>query len=136
MTSPDAARAADFDSIRDAEFVLLTTFKRDGSGVPTPVWAMPVENERGAGIRIFTQQRTGKVKRIRNFSRVQVAPCTRRGRVTGATLEGEARLLDAPGTFETLVSLRTKYGWLGRIFARQARKHLDTAIGIEVHPAR
>ena len=124
---PDA-----FDPVRAADYVLLTTFKRDGSGVPTAVWAVSVDTAQGPGIRIWTQKRTGKVKRVRNIARVQVAPCTRMGKPTGETVEATARLLGPTGTRETLEKLKTKYGLLAKFIAKRAERKIDQSIAIEV----
>lgn len=127
---PDSDDA--FDHVRDARYVLLTTFKRDGSAVPTAVWASPVETAAGRGIRIWTQKSTGKVKRVRNIPRVQVAPCTRMGKPIGETVDATARLLDSAGTRETLEGLKTKYGLVAKIIAWRAKRKIDQSIGIEV----
>lgn len=69
---------------------LLLTFKRDGSAVPTPVWAAP-----GADGRLYvrSERTAGKVKRLRRDTRVLVAPCTVRGRPLGAPFEARGRTL-------------------------------------------
>ncbi|WP_433366442.1 PPOX class F420-dependent oxidoreductase [Actinoplanes sp. CA-142083] len=86
-------------------WLLLETRKRDGSWVGTPV-NLVVEDGRAF---FKTYDPSGKVKRLRNFPEVRVAPCTMRGRVTGSRVEGRATLLDA--------SLSTRAG------ALLARKH-------------
>ncbi|MEU8569096.1 PPOX class F420-dependent oxidoreductase [Streptomyces pathocidini] len=73
--------------------VLLTTRKRDGSTVGTPVH-IAVEGDH-AYIRTFGK--AGKTKRMRNFPDVDIAPCTRRGKPTGAALHARVRLLDQGG---------------------------------------
>ncbi|MER5973050.1 PPOX class F420-dependent oxidoreductase [Streptomyces sp. NPDC002055] len=73
--------------------VLLTTHKRDGTSVGTPVH-IAVEGDH-AYIRTFGK--AGKVKRMRNFPEVEIAPCTRFGKPTGRTRRARARLLDAGG---------------------------------------
>ncbi|HEY1829609.1 MAG TPA: PPOX class F420-dependent oxidoreductase [Acidimicrobiales bacterium] len=55
--------------------VLLTTYKRDGSAVPTPV-NLAVEGDR-AYFRSY--DKAWKTKRIRNNPLVEVAPCSVRG---------------------------------------------------------
>ena len=87
---------------------------------------------RGPGIRIWTQRRPGTVTRVRNFSRVQVAPCTRMGNSKGETVEATARLLDTAATRETLERLKTKYDFLARAVTRQAERRLDRSVTIEV----
>lgn len=127
-----------FDRVRDAKYVLLTTFKRDGSAVPTAVWAVPLGTPDSRALRIWTQRRTGKVKRVRAGSRagagarVQIAPCTRTGKPTGETVEAVASLLGSVGTLETIEGLRTRYGFMARLLTRRAQKRPDDSIGIEV----
>lgn len=124
-TTADATAA-----ILRAKYVLLTTFKRDGSAVPTPVWAVPD----GTGLLIWTPRNSGKVKRIRNSGRVSVAPCTMRGKPTGAAIDATASLLDTAGTMRAQDAIGRKYGWIGRTWLRSAVKKAgqDAVIGIRV----
>lgn len=69
--------------------VVLTTFKRDGTPVPTPV-SIAVVGER-AYVRSF--EKAWKTVRLRNDSRVTVAPSTALGKPTGAAVEAVARRL-------------------------------------------
>ncbi|HEX6467550.1 MAG TPA: PPOX class F420-dependent oxidoreductase [Streptosporangiaceae bacterium] len=71
--------------------VLLTTFKRDGTPVRTPV-SIVVRD----GLAYFrTWDTAGKAKRLRNNPEIEVAPSTFRGEPTGPAVRGVARLLDA-----------------------------------------
>lgn len=120
-------------AILRAKYVLLTTFKRDGSAVPTPVWAV----QDGTGLLIWTPRNSGKVKRIRNSGRVIVAPCTMRGKPTGRSVDATASLLDDAGTMRVQDAIGGKYGWLGRTWLRSAVKKAgqDAVIGIRVELA-
>ncbi len=73
--------------IADETYVLLTTFRRNGDAVPTPVWiaALP---DGTAGFT--TEDGSGKVKRIRNNPRVTLQPCDMRGRVKAGSAVVEA----------------------------------------------
>src|SRR3954454_13402951 len=71
--SDDTALAA----LGDERFVSLTTFRRSGERVSTPVWV----GRDGDALVVLTPARSGKVKRLRHDSRIEVAPCTRFGRV-------------------------------------------------------
>lgn len=55
-------------------YLSLTTFRRDGTAVPPPVWLV----RDGKALRVITQADSGKAKRLRNDSRVLVAPCDAR----------------------------------------------------------
>jgi len=68
-------------ALADEKFISLTTFRRDGTAVPTPMW-FALDGER---ILVWTSPTAGKAKRIRNNPHVTVAPCTVRGNVTGAS---------------------------------------------------
>ena len=61
---------------------------------------------------MFSARDAGKVKRIRNFADIQVAPCTVSGKVTGAALPAQAWLEDdATITENAYTALQAKYGW-------------------------
>ncbi|GAA3240064.1 PPOX class F420-dependent oxidoreductase [Pseudonocardia petroleophila] len=99
-------------SLADAKFVQLTTFRRDGTGVPTPVWVVPLD---GGAIGVWTMEGTGKVKRARRSGEVTLAVCDRRGNVGGPAVPGTARVLDETGLRTVRDAVRRKYGLLGRI---------------------
>jgi PPOX class probable F420-dependent enzyme len=96
----------DFDR---SEYVSLTTYRKDGTPVATPVWAAADGEE----LFIWTRSDSWKVKRIRNNSRVTVTVCDVRGRIAdGApSVEGMARLLDEAGTRAVRGLLARKYTW-------------------------
>jgi PPOX class probable F420-dependent enzyme len=99
-------------------YVSLASFRRSGAEVRTPVWIAPD----GDRLVVYTNARSGKVKRIRNGSRVRLAPCDVRGRLRGDWLEARARVLDDPAERDrALEALFRKYGVqmrLARFFAR------------------
>jgi PPOX class probable F420-dependent enzyme len=70
-------------------YLSLTTFRRDGRPVATPVW-FAVDGDR---LLAWSGATDGKVKRIRNNSRVMVAVCDYKGKVKGTALEATAILL-------------------------------------------
>jgi PPOX class probable F420-dependent enzyme len=63
--------------LADARFVSLTTFRRSGEPVSTPVWV----GRDGASLVVLTPSGSGKVKRLRHDPRVEVRPCGRFGKV-------------------------------------------------------
>jgi PPOX class probable F420-dependent enzyme len=96
----------------DEQYVNLETFKKDGTGVKTPVWAAPLDGR----LVVFTDGTSYKVKRIRNNAKVRVAACDGRGRVRGAWIDGTARILDDPGQIERAhAALRGKYGFIAAV---------------------
>ncbi|MGW0788767.1 PPOX class F420-dependent oxidoreductase [Streptomyces sp. NPDC002911] len=92
-----------------SEYVSLTTYRKDGTPVATPVWAAAD----GDVLYVWTRSDSWKVKRLRNDSRVLVTVCDVRGRIAeGApSTEGTARLLDRDGTAEARKVLARKYTW-------------------------
>jgi uncharacterized protein len=77
------------EPLRHTGTVLLTTYKRDGTPVGTPV-SIAFDGER-AFFRSY--DRAWKTKRLRNNPRVEVAPCTMRGKPTGEPIAARATLL-------------------------------------------
>jgi PPOX class probable F420-dependent enzyme len=93
-------------------YISLETFKKDGTGVKTPVWCAGLDGT----IVIFTDGTSYKVKRLRNDPRVRVAPCDVRGNVRGPWTEGRGRIVDDAAIIERAHrALREKYGWLMRL---------------------
>jgi uncharacterized protein len=65
-------------AITDEKYVLLTTFRKNGDAVPTPVWIVGLPD----GSAGFTTEATsGKVKRIGSNPSVTLQPCSMRGTV-------------------------------------------------------
>ena len=95
-----------FASLSPYEFVLLTTFRKSGLGVPTAMW---FAHEHGK-LYMVTGRSTGKLKRIRTNSRVLVAPCDWRGKVLGPEIEGYARELPIAQHAHANAVLAEKYG--------------------------
>ena len=76
-------------SVVGQKYISLTTFRKTGAAVVTPVWF----TELAGTLYIYTDATAGKVKRIRNNPQVQFAACTLRGVVTGPTIPGSARIV-------------------------------------------
>ncbi|UQU64826.1 PPOX class F420-dependent oxidoreductase [Couchioplanes caeruleus] len=93
------------------KYVLLTTFRKTGKAVPTPVWAVPD----GDGLAVWTTNDAGKLKRIRNSPRVTVAPCDVRGNPKGDEVEAAARIGDDADRARVREALKRKYGLAGRL---------------------
>lgn len=97
-------------AIQDQKYISLKTFRKNGVGVPTPVWF----GEDSGKLYVMTRSDMGKTKRIRNNSKVTVAPCTMRGKVTGPEFPATARIL-TPGEFaQGRATINRKY-WMARI---------------------
>jgi uncharacterized protein len=88
------------------EFVLLTTFRKNGVGVPTAMW---FAQEQGK-LYMVTGRTSGKIKRIGNNGRVLLAPCDLMGNVLGPQIEAFARELPADQHVHANALLVHKYG--------------------------
>lgn len=95
-----------FASLSPYEFVLLTTFRTSGVGVPTAMW---FAYEHGK-LYMVTGRSTGKLKRIRTTSRVIVAPCDWRGNLLGPQIEACAHELPVAQHAHANAVLAQKYG--------------------------
>lgn len=82
--------SSDLVSVKDAKTILLTTYKRDGTAVSTPV-SIAFDGDR-AFFRSYHQ--AWKTRRLRNNPRVQVARSTLRGKPTGPPIRARATLLE------------------------------------------
>jgi uncharacterized protein len=100
------ATASNATALAQERFISVTTFKRNGTPVPTPVWCA---GENGS-LLVYSEADSGKVKRIRHDPHVLVAPCTARGKPLGPPVDGDAILVEDSKHVEAL--LATKYGWL------------------------
>jgi PPOX class probable F420-dependent enzyme len=113
--------------------MLLTTFRKSGAGVSTPVWTVPVSDGR---VGMWTGAGTGKWKRLRNNPRVTIQACTARGktRPTDPILGGSAEIVQSGPLFdEVQAKIRVKYGlrihiipWISRL---QGRLKADQTFG-------
>ena len=90
-------------------YISLTTFKRDGTPVSTPVW---VTSDDGRRLLVWSGAQTWKVRRLRRDPRVLVAAASFRGVERGARIAGRARVVDDPGIDGLL---RRKYRVLKRL---------------------
>ncbi|HEX5310081.1 MAG TPA: PPOX class F420-dependent oxidoreductase [Solirubrobacteraceae bacterium] len=85
---------------------LLTTYRRSGVPVSTPVWAA----EAGGRFYVRSERTAGKVKRLPNDSRVLIAPCTVRGKPLGAPLEARASVVAKQDEHVAEQALVHRYG--------------------------
>lgn len=104
-----------FADLAEAQYILLTTFTKDGKPKPTPIWAA-VDKERGDRLLVITQEKSWKVKRIRNTPRVTLATCTVNGRPTSEAVDGTAAILDKSETAAVYDAIGKRYGIVGKVF--------------------
>jgi PPOX class probable F420-dependent enzyme len=112
------------------KYLLMTTFRRDGRPVPTPVWAA----RDGQSLVVWTVSDSWKVKRIRNNGTVRLAPCSMRGEPQGDEVGGHAVLLDSAETEKARKLIAGKYGLIGRIgmLGSRLRRGSDGTVGIRL----
>jgi PPOX class probable F420-dependent enzyme len=102
-----------FPDLGKEQCIALTTFRKTGQAVTTPVWFA----QRLGTIYIETHADAGKLKRLRHTARVTLAPCTYSGKVTGSVSEGNARILTEPQECAAAsIALAKKYGFMRRLF--------------------
>ena len=120
------------DEIGRSRYVNLTTYRKNGTAVATPVWHVA----NGGELLIVSDADAWKVKRIRNNGHVVVTVCDFRGKVApGApSAEGTARLLDQAETQTGRTLLARKYfmSRIGNWFARILHLRRPPVIGIAV----
>jgi hypothetical protein len=125
--------AATFDDVSKAQYVLLTTFTKDGRPKPTPIWIA----RDGDRALVITEKNAWKVKRIRNTPRVTLAVCDMKGRVKGEPVEAVATVLDDSHTENVYRAIIKRYGIVGRIFAlfSKLRGSDGRTVGLEIRSA-
>jgi PPOX class probable F420-dependent enzyme len=120
------------DEIGRSRYVSLTTYRKNGTGVATPVWHV-VD---GGELFVVSEADAWKVKRIRNNSQVVVTVCSFRGKIApdAPSAPGTARLLDEADTKAARTLLARKYvlSRLGNWFARVLHLRRPPLIGIAV----
>lgn len=125
---------SDWETVGRADYVLFTSFRKDGSTVSTPVWIAPSDGK----LYFFSDTDAYKVKRVRRNSSVTLQPCSIRGTATeGApVVEGTAVVLDFADGPRVRKILNRKYWLLGRISQIGAKiaRGSEASIAIEISP--
>ena len=119
--------------ITTGKHMLLTTFRRSGGPVSTPVWTVPVSDGR---VGMWTAAGTGKYKRLRHDPHVTIQSCSPRGRPrTGShAIPGVAEIVQGGPLYdEVRRKIRAKYGRMipivKRISRLQGRLKADQTFG-------
>ncbi|QII01313.1 PPOX class F420-dependent oxidoreductase [Rhodococcoides fascians A21d2] len=125
--------AATFEDIAKGKYVLLTTFKKDGTGVPTPLWGA-LDGDR---LLMWTVADSWKVKRIRRNPQVTIAACDMRGNPQGDAVGATAEILDATGTAKARAAVASKYGILGWLTVKGSvlRRGKSGSVGLSITAA-
>lgn len=125
--------APTFAEIAESHYILLTTFTKDGRAKPTAVWAAPA----GDRLLVITQEKSWKVKRIRNTPRVTIAKCDRAGKPQSDAVEATAKVLDKSRNGEVYDALGARYGLMGKTFNffSKLRGGMRNNVGLELSAA-
>jgi uncharacterized protein len=120
--------ASTLGNIGDGKYVLVTTYRRDNTAVPTPLWVV----RDGDAIAVWTPTGSGKVKRIRHNPQVMVAPCTFGGEPLGDAVPARAEILDAAGSQRIRKLIKKKYWLTGPLTVNlsQLRRGAGGTVGI------
>ncbi|MEV7992023.1 PPOX class F420-dependent oxidoreductase [Streptomyces sp. NPDC086077] len=112
------------------KYLLITSYRKDGTPVPTPVWVVAD----GDALGVWTVADSWKVKRIRRRSDVLVGPCDLRGNPTGEQVPGTAGITDAETTARYRKLIARKYGVVGRLtlLGSRLRRGAEGTVGIRV----
>lgn len=95
-------------------YLALTTFRRSGAPVATPVWFALRD---GPSAVVHTEAASGKVRRLRDDPRCTVAACDARGRVHGPEVAATGAVItSAPAAESARRALARTYGWQWRAF--------------------
>ncbi|MFF0011036.1 PPOX class F420-dependent oxidoreductase [Streptomyces sp. NPDC005374] len=118
------------DRLGAGKYLLLTSYRKNGTTVATPVWVV----RDGDALGVWSAADAWKVKRIRARADVLVGPCDVRGNPTGDQIPATAEICDAATTAGYRQLLARKYGILGRLslFGSRLRRGLDGTVGIRV----
>jgi PPOX class probable F420-dependent enzyme len=124
-----------FADLAKSEYILLTTFTKDGRPKPTPVWAA-VDQEQGDRLLVITQETSWKVKRIRRTPRVTLALCDMRGHPKSEAVEGTVTILDKSHNGAVYDALVKRYGLIARVFNffSKLRGGMQNNVGLELRP--
>jgi uncharacterized protein len=126
-------------TLGDEKYLRLTTFRRNGDPVATPVWAVALD---GGEVGFYTSSGSGKVKRLAHTARVLVQPSDNRGKPRAGTseLQATARLVTGPELEEIRRRVVAKYGFMtkvtkvlakiGGIVKRKQRPYADRGVVI------
>ena len=101
-----------FPNLQGRQFMSLTTFRKNGEPVSTPVWFA----QEGENLYVLSAADAGKVKRIRHNAQVEVAPCTLIGKLIGEPVEAMASILPGDHAVKAINALNRKYGFQKRMF--------------------
>lgn len=113
----------------------LESFRKNGQGVRTPVW---FAGEPASGppqtLYVYSEEDSGKAKRIRRDARVRIAPCDLRGKVLGDWIEARAEIVTGEEAARGTRLLSAKYA-LKRVFDVLSKLRRRQRVIFAIRPA-
>jgi uncharacterized protein len=121
-----------FPMLEGEQYLSLTTYRKDGRAVLTPVWFA----QNGDKLYIFTLGNAGKITRLHHTSKVEIAPCDGRGTIHGDSVSAQASLHTADSAVgqKADAALNQKYGLLKRVLGVIYWLRRSSRMFIEVRP--
>ncbi|WP_299292124.1 PPOX class F420-dependent oxidoreductase [Nitrosopumilus sp.] len=110
------------EQLESEKYISVETFKKSGDGIKTPVWFVI----RDETIFVVTRDQTGKFKRLKNNTKVNLAICSMKGDIKGEWFSGIATILPEEQVKEAVKWRDKKYGFLAKIakFASKSKGEL------------
>ncbi|MGB3635603.1 MAG: PPOX class F420-dependent oxidoreductase [Rubrobacteraceae bacterium] len=119
-----------FSYLEGHSYINLTTFRKSGEPVSTPLWFALHEGK----LHATTEPDSGKMKRIRNNPSVLLAPCNAWGKEKGPRVEGLARSVEDEPTGEAEAALHQKYRLGLGLFHLFGQQDIGKVV-LEIRPA-
>jgi uncharacterized protein len=125
-----AGERHDFGQFPGRKHCLVVTYRRSGEPVPTPVWFGIADGK----LYFRSEERVGKIKRIRANGSVLVAPCDSRGKPKGEGVEAEARILSPDEEERAESAIQSNFGLGRRMYEGVAMNLAPKGVYVEVTP--
>jgi uncharacterized protein len=120
----------DPEALASSQYVVVTSYRRDGTPVATPVWVVGD----GDAVAVWTPRKAHKVGRIKRNPAVTIAPCSFNGTPLGPALPGRAEIMDNAGLRRVRSALKRKYGLIGwlTVSGSVLRRGADGTVAIRI----
>jgi PPOX class probable F420-dependent enzyme len=132
-------------ALADEKYVRLTTFRRSGEAVPTPVWFVALDDGR---FGFYTSSTSGKVKRLNHTPTVTVQASDSRGNPKAGAPEhaGSAEVVSGGPLFDEVKrKIQAKHpvmrhitkvlAKIGGIIKRKSQPYADRAVVVRLDTA-
>lgn len=118
------------DMFPKEKYVVLETFRKNGNSVRTPVWFVEFDDL----IWVITRELTGKVKRIRNNNKVNIALSNFSGKPKSKWFSGKSALVQGDLAEKAIELRNQKYGIMAKligIFSAKKGKYIVYSINLD-----